>query len=596
MLARIEVQKRDSAVTLQILCSSSAAAEKCRVGAEWYFCSCCPEPQGFDGKCRVQSKGNITEKLMVMLALRPYQQEAIDAIIAAEGRGIRRPLLALPTGTGKTVVFAHLIQQRRGRSLVLVHRDELIWQAAEKLQIIAPDLDLGIVKAAKDEVGASCVLASVQTLSRENRLARLPLGFQTVIVDEAHHGVAETYRRVLTAVGAFEAHSPLTVGVTATPMRGDHVGLDAVFQEIVYHKSILEMILADYLADLRGVQVGLQVDFRRLHTRAGDFIDSEIEELLLEADAPEHICNAYRDHALGRKALLFTPTVSMAMLMAATLKQDGVSAEMLCGATPLEERRAILSRLRSGETMVVCNCAVLTEGFDEPSVDSIIIMRPTKSPTLYTQMIGRGTRLFPGKDDCLVLDLVGATARHDLMSVASLAGLPLEALEKKESLAEAAERLEAERLDWQGKLVAKRVDLFRRRPLYWMHDGDNFVLSLGNDGWMVLSPTAEAAERWTARHVQPQDGRTVVARDLSLAYAQGLAEDRARSAGAGGLVNPHARWRHAPASTHPKMTALLATWGIPMPDGMTAGEAADVISLALLRRAEGRGGMSWPRP
>jgi superfamily II DNA or RNA helicase len=526
----------------------------------------------------------------MMFDVRPYQQEALDAIVAAEQRGIQRPLLALPTGTGKTVVFAHLIQQRGGRSLVLVHRDELIWQAAEKLQIIAPDLALGIVKAARDEVGASCVLASVQTLSRENRLARLPRGFQTVIVDEAHHGVAETYRRVLLAVGSFEANGPLTVGVTATPMRGDQVGLDAVFQEIVYQKNILEMILAGYLADVRGVQVGLQVDFRRLHTRAGDFIEGELEDLLLEADAPEHICKAYREHAYGRKALLFTPTVSMAMLMAAALRHDGVSAEMLCGDTPLDERRAILQRLRSGETRVVCNCAVLTEGFDEPSVDSIIVMRPTKSPTLYTQMIGRGTRLFPGKDDCLVLDLVGATSRHDLMSVASLAGLPLDFLEKDESLAEAAERQEAERVEWQGKLVAKRVDLFRRRPLYWTHDGENFVLSLGNDGWMVLSPMPDTPDRWTVRQVQPQGHRTVVWRDLSLAYAQGLAEDRARSGGAGGLVNPRAHWRQAPVSSHPKMTALLTRWGRSIPAGMTAGEAADVISLELLKRAEGRRG------
>jgi ATP-dependent helicase IRC3 len=535
----------------------------------------------------------------MIFALRPYQEEALDAIVAAEVRGIRRPLLALPTGTGKTVVFAHLIQQRGGRSLVLVHRDELIWQAAEKLQVIVPDVELGIVKAARDEVDAPCVLASVQTLSRETRLARLPRRFQTVIVDEAHHGVAETYRRVLAAVGTFDANGPLTVGVTATPMRGDYVGLDAVFQEIVYQKSILEMILAGYLADLRGVQVGLRVDFRRLHTRAGDFIESELEDLLLEADAPEHICKAYREHALGRKALLFTPTVSMAMLMAAALRRDGVPAEMLCGETPLEERRAILQRLRSGETRVVCNCAVLTEGFDEPSVDSIMLMRPTKSPTLYTQMIGRGTRLFPGKADCLVLDLVGATARHDLMSVTSLAGLPLDALQNGESLAEAAERQADERLRMQGKLVAKRVDLFRRRPLYWLHDGEHFVLSLGNDGWIVLSPTPEAldaSERWTVRHIQLQGGRTFVARDLSLAYAQGLAEDRARSTGAGGLVNPHARWRQAPASNHPKMTALLDKWGIPIPDGMTAGEAADVISLELLRRAEGRRGMSWTRP
>jgi ATP-dependent helicase IRC3 len=530
-----------------------------------------------------------------MLSLRPYQSEAIEAILKAETQGIRRPLLALPTGTGKTVIFADLIRQRQGRSLVLVHRDELIQQAAEKLRLIAPGLEVGIVKAAKDEVDAPCVLASVQTLSREARLARLPLGFQTVVVDEAHHAVAETYRRVLTAVGSFDPDGPLTIGVTATPMRGDQVGLDAVFEQIVYRKSIMEMIIAGYLADIRGIQVGLKVDFRKLYTRAGDFVESEVEDLLMEADAPEYLCQAYLEHARDRKALLFAPTVNMATLMAKQLKASGVAAEMVCGETPLDERRAILQRLKTGETQVLCNCGVLTEGYDEPSVDCIVLMRPTKSPTLYTQMIGRGTRLFPGKADCLVLDLMGVTARHDLQTVASLAGLPLDALKQGESLAEAAERQadEAEdaRTQWQGRLVAMRVDLFRRRPLYWMRRDEDFVLSLGDDGWLVLALTSEStetSERWDVRHVQRQGGSTVVASDLSMAYAQGFAEDRARTAGAGGLVNPHAKWRKASVQERPKMTALLAKWGWPMPATMTAGDAADVISLELLVRAERR--------
>jgi ATP-dependent helicase IRC3 len=341
--------------------------------------------------------------------------------------------------------------------------------------------------------------------------------------------------------------------------------------------------------------VGLKVDFKRLHTRAGDFVESEVEDLLMEADAPEHLSQAYLEHARGRKTLLFTPSVSMARLMATVLSAQGIAAEMVCGETPLDERRAILRRLKSGATQVVCNCAVLTEGFDEPSVDCIVLMRPTKSPTLYTQMVGRGTRLFPGKADCLVLDLVGATARHDLQTVATLAGLPLEALKDGESLTEAVERQTNERIRWQGQLVAKRVDLFRRRPLYWMRRDEDFVLSLGDDGWLVLSPTpasTETSERWDVRQVQRRGGAIVVASDLSMAYAQGFAEDRARTAGAGGLVNPHAKWRKTSVRERPKMTALLAKWGVPMPATMTAGEAADVISLELLARAERRGSVT----
>jgi ATP-dependent helicase IRC3 len=140
----------------------------------------------------------------------------------------------------------------------------------------------------------------------------------------------------------------------------------------------------------------------------------------MKANAPEYVARAYREHALGRKALLFTPTVATAHAMATTLRDDGVAAEALSGETPLEVRQAMLRRLKSGETQVIANCSVLIEGFDEPSADAIIVARPTKSQTLYTQMIGCGTRIFPGKEDCLILDLVGATTRHDLVNVSTL--------------------------------------------------------------------------------------------------------------------------------------------------------------------------------
>ena len=235
---------------------------------------------------------------------------------------------------------------------------------------------------------------------------------------------------------------------------------------------------------------------------------------------------------------------------------------------------------------MLANCGVLTEGFDEPSLDRIIIARPTRSRTLFTQMVGRGTRPYPGKADCLVIDVVGASTRHDLASVASLTGLPLDALENGASVAEAveAQATAAERQRLHGELVAKTVDLFRQRALHWLNDKGVFVLSLGKAGWIVLSPEgALEEEKWGASVISPQGERTVLSSGLSLVYAQGTAEDYARTIGAGGLVNPKAHWRQRPASD--KQKALLRALHLPCPVAITAGEASDAITRAKMRRA-----------
>ena len=207
------------------------------------------------------------------LTLRPYQQEAVDAVQAAVRRGIQRPMVVCPTGTGKTIIFASLIAQRGGSALVLAHRDELLRQAAEKIAIADPTLALGVgfVAAQRDDVNAPVVVGSVQTLARANRLARLPRQFDTVIVDECHHASARSYRRILDHLGP----SPLILGVTATPARADGKELGDVWQEIVYQRAIAEMIHAGYLTDIRGVRVGLeqvkldQVDAVRRGLRRG---------------------------------------------------------------------------------------------------------------------------------------------------------------------------------------------------------------------------------------------------------------------------------------------------------------------------------------
>lgn len=249
-----------------------------------------------------------------------------------------------------------------------------------------------------------------------------------------------------------------------------------------------------------------------------------------------------------------------------------------------------MRRLKAGETRIVANAAVLTEGFDEPSIDLVVMARPTRSSVLFAQCIGRGTRKYPGKADLLVLDVVGATHRLDLVTTGTLFGLSPEAVEQK-GVAEAAAEREAEeerqrnRIDASGKLIAKTVDLFRRRPMVWTPSpgADVFVLSLG-DGNLLLTREAGSEDRWRVvevRRVQrpglpfPMDSTQVLAEGLPLAYAQGTAEDRVREVGATVLNRKDARWRREPATE--KQVARLVRWGL-WRDGLTKGDAADLIS------------------
>ena len=532
-----------------------------------------PRPQRGRGR---NGAGLDTISASKRITLRPYQLDALDAVDDALDRGIRRQAIALPTGTGKTIIFAELVRRRGRRALVLVHRDELVRQAVEKFKMVAPELRVGIVKAERDELDADVVIASVQTVARPNRLARLGTDFNTIIIDEAHHAAASSYVRVM---GHFP-DAPLLLGVSATMERGDGVALGEVFEEVVFERDMLTMIADGYLADLKGIQVRLAADFTNLHTRHGDFIEAEAEKLLLDANAPAAAAKAYRHHADGRKALVFTPTVKTAHAMATAFNSAGISTEALDGNTPIDERRSILSRLKTGETNVVANCAVLTEGFDEPSVDCIIMARPTKSKPCFVQMIGRGTRIFPGKEDCLVLDLVGITNRHDLVTTATLFGIEPEAATK--SVARAVEEMheEEEREERRGRLVAQRVDLFRQHRFAWTHDAASgrFVLPTGNG----IIAIVEEADGYVVR-LATIDRKAVLARGVDVGYAQGVAEDYIRARGTERLVNPAAAWRQRPASA--KQLAALKRMRQRRNQGMTAGEASNMIAAAVADRS-----------
>ncbi len=534
----------------------------------------------------ILSHGDVPDTLSAppaKLALREYQHEAVAAVEKAWSEGITRPLLAIATGLGKTIIFAELIRRTGGRALVLAHRDELLEQAREKILFVHPEADIGMVRREEQQIDAQIILASVQTVARERRLQSLPRDFKLVVVDEAHHAVAPYHKKILTHVGCFSEapEAPLLLGVTATPQRADRVGLTDVFQSIVYKMTVLDGILQGYLVNLRCKQISLDMDLSRAEKKSGDLDEGELGRALMEANAPQHIVAAYCDEARGKKGLAFLPTVDVATATAAAFCAAGIPAEMLSGETPANVRRQMLARLRSGETRILTNCGVLTEGFDEPSIEVILEGRPTYSRTLYTQIIGRVTRLFPGKREGLILDFVGASKMHKLVTLSTITGLPSDILEDKGVLAaleeQAAPSQQEQEETVDGQLVKEKSNLFAELSWVALPRG-GYVLSLGT-AMLFLQPKADA--HYDVILHEKQTVPRCLATDLTLEYAQGVAEDSVRHFKAFTLASSSAGWRQLPASMLQKET--LAKFRIEYSDGMTKGRAADLITAHIAR-------------
>jgi superfamily II DNA or RNA helicase len=518
-----------------------------------------------------------------MLTLRPYQTDCLRKIEEEEQAGVRSQLVALPTGTGKTIVFASLIKERGGRALILAHRDELIRQAVDKLEMVAPELkdEIGIVKAERDETEKRVVVASVQTVTQPKRLEQLGT-FPLVVVDEAHHAVAPSYRRVIDGTWGSWNGPSLLLGFTATPERADRKSLRDVFDKIIYRKSLLEMVGAGYLCDLRSKRVLLRdLHLADVKMRGQDFDDGALGYALEEARAPEYVAQAVGELAQGRKALVFLPTVATAEATRTELAAIGIRSAMVHGGDRLEDRRRRLGEFAEGKWQAMTNCAVLLEGYDEPSVDCIVVARPTYSRVMYQQMIGRGTRPYFGKRDCLILDLVGAEATAGLQTFESLFHLRPETAEK--GLLELLRTVHAQKE--AGRRVGVQIEVVERSRLSWVEDPQpegipsRWLLSCGEETLTL----ARLDERWAVR-AYPRDRNApprLLFRDLTLDYAQGVAEDYVRAAGAWGLVDPAAGWRHAPASE--RQLQLLQKMRVPHHEGISKGEASDLLSRRFMK-------------
>lgn len=350
------------------------------------------------------------------MELRPYQQEAKDSIFDEWEKGVKKTLLVLPTGCGKTIVFAKVAEQcvRNGdRVLILAHRGELLEQAADKM---AKTTGLG---CATEKAEESClgswfriVVGSVQTLMREKRLNQFPEDyFQTVIIDEAHHSTSDSYQRVL-------SHFPETkvLGVTATPDRGDMRNLGNVFESLAYEYTLPKAIQEGYLSPIKAVTIPLKVDLSQVGVQSGDFktgdLGTALDPYLYD------IAEEMRKYCAERKTVVFLPLVKTSQKFQKILNEKGFRAAEVNGES--KDRAEVLKDFQEGRYNVLCNSMLLTEGWDCPDVDCIVVLRPTKVRSLYCQMVGRGTRLAPGKEHLLLLDFLWHTERHELCHPAHL--------------------------------------------------------------------------------------------------------------------------------------------------------------------------------
>jgi superfamily II DNA or RNA helicase len=453
------------------------------------------------------------------MELRPYQSEAKAAIFEEWDKGVKRTLLVLPTGCGKTIVFAKVTEDcvRRGnRVLILAHRGELLDQASDKIGK-ATGLGCATEKAEETCLGSwfRIVVGSVQSLTREKRLKQFPVDyFDTIIIDEAHHCLSDSYQKIL---DYFKGANIL--GVTATPDRGDMRNLGECFDSLAYEYTLPKAIKAGFLSPIKALTLPLQLDLSGVGMQSGDFKSGDIATAL--DPYLYQIAEEMEKYCKERKTVVFLPLVKTSQKFRDILNEKGFRAAEVNGDS--KDRAEVLAAYDRGDYNVLCNSMLLTEGWDCPSVDCIVVLRPTKVRSLYSQMVGRGTRLFPGKDHLLLLDFLWHTERHELCHPASLicqdeevarkmteniekAGCPIDIEEAEKQAAEdvVAQREEAlaKQLEEMKKRKKKLVDPLQFEMSIQAEDLSGYVPSFG---WEMAPPSDKQKKQLEKLGIAPDE-------------------------------------------------------------------------------------------
>lgn len=488
------------------------------------------------------------------MELRPYQEAARQAIHTQWNSGVQRTLLVLPTGTGKTIVFAAVVEDavRAGRRvLILAHRGELLDQAADKIRR-STGLASAVEKAESSCLGSwyRVVVGSVQSLQRPQRLEQFPHDyFGTIVIDEAHHAITDGYRRVLDWFPEADV-----LGVTATPDRGDMRNLGEVFSSLAYEYKLTEAIRDGFLCRIMAQTIPLQLDISTVGMSGGDYAVGELGGAL--DPYLDQIAAEMKKHCRDRKTVVFLPLIKTSQKFRDILNAHGFNAAEVNGQSA--DRAAVLADFEAGKYNVLCNSMLLTEGWDCPSVDCVVVLRPTKVRSLYSQMVGRGTRLSPGKKDLLLLDFLWLTDRHELCRPADLICEDLAvAQQMTDNLAAAAcpediedaakqagedvvaqrEEALAKQLAEQRRKRARLVDPLQYEMSIQAEDLTGYVPAFG---WESSPPTAE---------------------QLTALEKLGIQPDGVDSAGKAGLLLDRLAKRRDEGLTTPKQIRCLERYG-----------------------------------
>jgi len=424
--------------------------------------------------------------------LYPYQIDCIEAVKRGYRDGISRQMIALPTGSGKTIIMSSIAKEFNCQTFIFAHRNELVVQTRDKLKAVWPESDIGIMKAELNDYDHQIIIGSVQSCSQNKRLSLLKdKNIQLMMIDEAHHSFSKSYQKIIKELGFENDKNKLLIGVTATPERADRQPLGKTFQQIVYNKPISELIESGYLTQIISRKILTLTSIEKVKNTAGDFNNAQLENKINNRQRNVLIVEKYILHGANRKAIAFCVSVKHIMNLVAVFKEYGVNAQPIWGDMDEIERKNRLEEFALTKNIhVLVSCGVLTEGFDEPSVECILMARPTQSTCLYTQMIGRGLRVDKSahatKKDCLILDFMDKY--HKIDGVMRLSDVVPHKLLKKFPEREGHTSIDNDNdVDVSvEELSDSPFDLIEKSKIYWIPLSSQEFLLAGKDDEEIL--------------------------------------------------------------------------------------------------------------